>query len=114
MSNERLLRLLSDVVQSNLHTEDRINHRLTTLVNQSARHSPQGEGSNGDTSGDKDTSDDRRGSGDRRASGDRGQFGDNGAGDEAAGGGKSVLPSQCCVNLRFVELFTETSDVPWF
>ena len=99
VSNERLLRLLSDVVQSNLHTEDRINHRLTTLVNQSARHSPQGEGSNGDTSGDKDTSGDRRwsgdrlGSGDRRASGDRGESGDNGAGDEAAGGGRSML---CC------------------
>ena len=67
MSNERLLRLLSDLVQSNLHTEDRISRRLVTLVNQSAGHSPQGGGA------------------DRGA--DRG-VSDNGSGDEAAGGGK--------------------------
>ena len=72
MSNERLLRLLSDIVQVDHHTEDRINQRLTTLVNQSARHSPQGEGGNCDAPDETDASGDSRGSGDRLASGDNG------------------------------------------
>ena len=57
MANERLLQLLSDVVQSNIQTENRISHRLTTLVSQSAVRSPRSETGADDGGHARDTSD---------------------------------------------------------
>ena len=68
MANERLLQLLSDVVQSNIQTENRISHRLTTLVSQSAGRSPRSETGGDDGAHARDTVD-GKGSGHDAATG---------------------------------------------
>ena len=68
MANERLLQLLSDVVQSNIQTENRISHRLTALVSQSAGRSPRNE-TGGDDGGHARDTLDGKGSGDDGAAG---------------------------------------------
>ena len=69
MANERLLQLLSDVVQSNIQTENRISQRLTTLVSQSAGRSPRSETGGGDNGGHTRDTVDGKASGDDAAAG---------------------------------------------